>query len=264
MEVRPKKSLGQHFLKDQSLALRIVNLLEAKGEGDVIEIGPGTGILTGYLLERFKDNFYAVELDRESVDFLSIKFPELDSKIFSIDFLKFDISEKFHGNVFIIGNFPYNISTQILFRVLQYRDQVKELVGMFQREVARRITTGPGSKEYGILSVLLGAFYEMSYEITVSEKVFSPPPKVKSAVIRLVRNSVQELPCNEQTFFRIVKMSFNQRRKTLRNSLSSLVLTENRPFEMLNKRPEQLSVDEFFEVTRFIDNQIGESIDRVL
>ncbi len=257
MQVRAKKRLGQHFLTDRNLALRIVNLLEADGKGQIIEIGPGTGVLSGYLMDRFGSRFHLIEVDLESVEYLKENLPDLAPRIYAVDFLKFDLSENFKDDLFIIGNFPYNISSQILFRVLLYRNQVKEVVGMFQREVARRITSGPGSKEYGILSVLLGAFYEMSYHFTVSENVFSPPPKVKSAVIRLERNTLEKLPCDEELFFRVVKMSFNQRRKTLRNSLSSIIMPENRQTELLSYRPEQLSVEGFFELTSFIESQRG-------
>ena len=263
MHFRTKKRLGQHFLKDKNLALQIVDLLEAEGKGQIIEIGPGKGILSGYLLERFGEQFHAVEVDLESVDYLKENLPDLTPRLFSEDFLKFDLSEKFKGDLYIIGNFPYNISSQILFRVLLYRDQVKEVVGMFQREVARRISTGPGSKAYGILSVLLGAYYDISYHYSVSENVFSPPPKVKSAVIRLKRNNTTALPCDENLFFRVVKMSFNQRRKTLRNSLSTLIQQENRQADLLSFRPEQLSVESFFELTNFIDKQIGENLEGV-
>ncbi len=259
MDVRPKKRLGQHFLNDKKLALRIVDLLQAEGVGNVVEIGPGTGVLTGFLLERFGEKFHAVELDHESVEFLNSEFPGLASRIYEQDFLGMDLGTLFKDDIFIIGNFPYNISTQILFRVLKYRDQVKEVVGMFQREVARRVSSGPGSKEYGILSVLLGAFYDISFQITVSEKVFTPPPKVKSGVIRLVRNDVTKLGCSEDLFFRIVKMGFNQRRKTLRNSLSTLISADIRPDEIFNNRPEQLSVKGFLELTELIQSQDGET-----
>ena len=255
MYVRPKKSLGQHFLNDRKIAMKIVDLLKAEGSGDVVEIGPGMGVLSGELLNRFGERFHAVEIDSESVEYLTAEFSGLAPRIYQDDFLKLDLRKKFGGELFIIGNFPYNISTQILFRVLAYRDEVKEVVGMFQREVARRISTGPGSKEYGILSVLLGAYYDISYSFTVSEKVFTPPPKVKSGVLRLERNNVSRLNCDEDLFFRIVKMGFHQRRKTLRNSLSSLILQENRPEPILSFRPEQLSVDSFLELTEFIESQ---------
>lgn len=255
MDVRPKKRLGQHFLRDKNIALRIVDNLEASGGGSIIEIGPGTGVLTGYLLERYGENFHAIEVDGESVEFLNQNFPALAPRIHQQDFLRFDLSGLFTGDIFIIGNFPYNISSQILFRVLEHRDQVKEVVGMFQREVARRVSSGPGSKEYGILSVLLGAYYDISYLFTVSEKVFTPPPKVKSGVLRFKRNDMEKLPCDEGLFFSIVKMSFNQRRKTLRNSLSGIVLPGNRQNTLLEKRPEQLSVEGFIELTSFIESQ---------
>jgi len=264
MQVRPKKSLGQHFLRDKNIAQRIVDLLQASGDGNIIEIGPGTGILSGFLLDRFGSNYHAIEVDLDSVEYLKENLPDLADRIFTADFLKFDLSTEFEGDLFIIGNFPYNISSQILFRILHYRNQVREVVGMFQREVARRISSDPGSKEYGILSVLLGAFYDLSYNFTVSEKVFSPPPKVKSAVVRLQRNNIRELPCNEELFFRVVKMGFNQRRKTLRNSLSALILPENRPADLLRYRPEQLDVAGFIDLTNFIDSQSSETLEGVL
>ena len=260
MDVRPKKSLGQHFLNDKKLAVRIVDLLQALGDGAVVEIGPGTGVLSRHLLERYGDRFHAVELDHESVAYLTENLPDLSSRIFEQDFLGMDLSKIFGGDVFIIGNFPYNISTQILFRVLNYRDQVREVVGMFQREVARRVSSGPGSKEYGILSVLLGAFYNITYEITVSEKVFTPPPKVKSGVIRLERNDVAKLGCNEELFFRVVKMGFNQRRKTLRNSLATIITPDIRPSKIFDNRPEQLSVESFLELTELIQSQSSETL----
>ena len=261
MRVRAKKGLGQHFLTDKNIAQRIVSLLEAEGSGDIIEVGPGMGVLTEYLLSKFGERYHAVEIDNESVSYLNDKYPEFASRIHPVDFLKFDLSLFFPGEIFLIGNFPYNISSQILFRVLKYRKQVMEVVGMFQREVARRIITGPGSKEYGILSVLLGAYYDLSYGFSVSEQVFSPPPKVKSAVIRLARNSRENLPCDEELFFKVIKMGFNQRRKTLRNSLSTLVLPENRQADILTFRPEQLSVESFFELTSFIDSQRDKTLD---
>ena len=228
MDVRPKKRLGQHFLADRRIAERIVGQVQSAMGDTVIEIGPGTGVLTGFLLEKYGECFHAVELDGESVDFLQSKFPELSGRIYYEDFLRLDLKAKFGGQITIVGNFPYNISSQILFRVLDFRDQVTELVGMFQREVGRRVCSGPGSKEYGILSVLVSAFYETSYLFTVSENVFIPPPKVKSGVIRLERKPDIKLPCSEDLFFKIVKMGFNQRRKTLRNSLSQLILHETR------------------------------------
>ena len=263
MHIRAKKSLGQHFLTDKNLAVKIVGLLKAEAAGQVVEVGPGTGVLTGLLSERFGTRYHAVEIDRESVEYLKQAFPGLADRIHLADFLNIDLAQAFEGDIHIIGNFPYNISSQILFRVLRYRSRVKEVVGMFQREVARRIVTGPGSKEYGILSVLLGAFYDMEYQFTVSEKVFSPQPKVKSAVISLERNKVERLGCDEDLFFRIVKMGFNQRRKTLRNSLSDLINTESRPNPMFNFRPEQLSVQGFLELTDLIANQGSNTLEVV-
>jgi len=264
MDVRPKKRLGQHFLSDKKIAERIVGHLMAEEGDTVVEIGPGTGILTDILIKKFGKSLYAVEVDEESVDFLNNKYPELASRILLEDFLRINLKDKFGKELSIVGNFPYNISSQILFQVLHQKQEVKELVGMFQREVGRRVCTGPGSKEYGILSVLIGAFFEASYLFTVSEKVFIPPPKVKSGVIRLVRKEGVHLPCTERGFFRVVKMSFNQRRKTLRNSLSSLILPENRANTLFDKRPEQLSVEEFLELTEFIESQSGATLDGVL
>jgi len=255
MQVRPKKNLGQHFLKDRNIALKIVDNLQAADDITVIEVGPGTGIITGFLLDRFGERLHVVELDTESADYLDQNFPDLSGRIHQEDFLHLDLRSRFPGKIVIIGNFPYNISSQILFRVLEFRKQVIEVVGMFQREVARRIVTGPGSKEYGILSVLLAAYYDLGYLFTVSENVFIPPPKVKSGVIRLIRNNNEQLPCSEDMFFKVVKMGFNQRRKTLRNSLSGLILPAYRSNCLLDKRPEQLSVGEFIQLTEFIEAQ---------
>lgn len=249
--VKPKKNLGQHFLKDQNIARKIVDSLGAE-TSDVLEVGPGMGVLTRYLLQRPELNVRVVEIDRESVQFLNQNFPELKEHIFAEDFLKFDMTSFFAGNFNIIGNFPYNISSQIFFRVLEFRQRIPEVVGMVQKEVAERISAGPGSKTYGILSVLLQAFYNIDYLFTVSEQVFVPPPKVKSAVIKLVRNQVTTLPCNETLFFRVVKAAFNQRRKMLRNSLKELV--ESVPAEYAQKRPEQLSVADFIRLTSTIEN----------
>lgn len=261
MDVRPKKRLGQHFLADNRIADKIVRQLQSGIGETVVEIGPGTGVLTGLLLDKYGDNFHAVEVDSESVEYLRKRFPELSDRIYMEDFLKFDIRARFSGDISIVGNFPYNISSQILFRVLEYRKQVKELVGMFQREVGRRICSGPGSKEYGILSVLTGVFYDTSYLFTVSEGVFIPPPKVKSGVIRLERKNDVDLPCSEELFFRIVKMGFNQRRKTLRNSLSQLIRPDNRQNSILSKRPEELGLDGFFELAHFIESQGSATLD---
>ena len=243
--VRPKKALGQHFLVDLNIARNIVNALSTDHDV-VIEVGAGMGVLTQYLIENQLDKLQVVEIDKESVEFLKKKFPELEGHLVLGDFLKYEMPE---GNVAVIGNFPYNISSQIFFQILKYRNNVSECVGMIQKEVAERIAAGPGSKTYGILSVLLQAWYDIEYLFTVHENVFNPPPKVKSAVIRLKRNKVKELGCDEKLFVTVVKQAFNQRRKTLRNSLRSLIPAEIIDNEIFNKRPEQLSVAEFVELT---------------
>jgi len=248
--VRPKKNLGQHFLTDQNIARKIVDSLGAN-VSDVLEIGPGMGVLTQYLLQRPELNVHVVEIDRESVEYLKHNFSELKD-IWSEDFLKSDISSKFAGKFSVIGNFPYNISSQIFFKVLEMRNRVPEVVGMVQKEVAERIASKHGTKVYGITSVLIQAFFDIEYLFTVSEGVFNPPPKVKSAVIRLSRNSVMELPCNEVFFVKVVKAAFNLRRKMLRNSLKEICT--NLPEEYAEKRPEQLSVDEFLDLTCKIEN----------
>ena len=243
--VRPKKALGQHFLVDLNIARNIVNALSTDHDV-VIEVGAGMGVLTQYLIENQLDKLQVVEIDKESVEFLKKKFPELEGHLGLGDFLKYEMPE---GNVAVIGNFPYNISSQIFFQILKYRNNVSECVGMIQKEVAERIAAGPGSKTYGILSVLLQAWYDIEYLFTVHENVFNPPPKVKSAVIRLKRNNVKELGCDEKLFVTVVKQAFNQRRKTLRNSLRSMIPAEIIDNEIFNKRPEQLSVAEFVELT---------------
>ena len=249
--VKAKKHLGQHFLIDLNIAQKIVNALP-QDDLATIEIGPGTGVLTQYMIE--KDNFTAFDIDTESIEFLKEKYPQHKDKIQFQDFLEADLSHfASKGNFKVIGNFPYNISTQIMFKVLEHRSSVSSLVGMFQREVAQRIAEKPGSKTYGILSVLLQAFYKIEYLFTVSEHVFNPPPKVKSAVIRLTRNTTDKLNCNEDLFFKVIKASFNQRRKTVRNSVK--VLSGNSEVESiyLDKRAEQLSVAEFVELTNSIE-----------
>lgn len=251
--VRPKKKLGQHFLIDQNIAKKIVDSLGVNIP-DVLEIGPGTGVLTQYLLERQELNVHVIEIDQESVEYLNDNFTGIKN-IWSEDFLKADIAAKFEGNFSIIGNFPYNISSQILFRVLQLRNRIPETVGMFQKEVAERIASPHGSKKYGILSVLLQSFFDIEYLFTVSETVFNPPPKVKSAVIRLRRNNVEELPCNEAFFVKVVKAAFNLRRKMLRNSLKEICTSL--PEEYAQKRPEQLSVDDFIDLTCKIEKLEG-------
>lgn len=249
--VRPKKNLGQHFLTDQNIAKKIVESLGADTP-DVLEIGPGMGVLTQYLLQRQELNVHVVEIDRESVEYLHHNFTGIKN-IWSEDFLKADIASKFPGSFSVIGNFPYNISSQIFFRILEFRNCIPETVGMVQKEVAERIAAPHGTKTYGILSVLLQSFFDIEYLFTVSEGVFNPPPKVKSAVIRLKRNKVTELSCNEIFFVKVVKAAFNLRRKMLRNSLKEIC--KELPEEYAMKRPEQLSVDAFIDLTCKIEKQ---------
>jgi 16S rRNA (adenine1518-N6/adenine1519-N6)-dimethyltransferase len=250
--VQAKKTLGQHFLKDTAIARKIAYSLTGNGYSSVLEIGPGMGVLTGYLIERGFPDFRVVEIDNESVHYLQTHFPELKN-ILRADFLSMDIDSYFNDKLAIIGNFPYNISTQILFKALKHRDKVVEIAGMFQKEVAERICAGPGSKTYGILSVLLQAFYKTEYLFTVDEHVFSPPPKVKSGVIRLIRNDVINLGCDEVLFFRVIKACFNQRRKTLRNSVRAAFTLKREDYPEFGLRPEQLSVDQFVLLTKWID-----------
>jgi len=254
-KVSPKKHLGQHFLTDLNIAAKIVAQLTLPGGlSDVLEIGPGMGVLTQYLLQRPEYKTTVIEIDRESVAYLQQHFPQLENRIISADFLKLDLSELYPDKFAIIGNFPYNISSQIFFKVLAHRNQVMEVVGMLQKEVAERIAAPPGSKTYGILSVLLQAFYKITYNFTVHEHVFNPPPKVKSAVISLVRNDVSELPCSESLFFEVVKQSFGTRRKTLRNCLKSFQITpEISALPVFDKRAEQLSVADFIALTQLLE-----------
>ncbi len=252
--VKPKKHLGQHFLEDMSIAQRIADSLTMHGGYKrVLEIGPGTGALTQFLLE--KDYLTeVVEVDRESVQFLGMKYPEL--KVYEENFLKMDFS-KFNGEpIAVVGNFPYNISSQILFKVLEERDTVPEVVGMFQKEVAERIAEGPGSKVYGILSVLLQAYYDIEYLFTVDEDVFDPPPKVKSGVIRLVRNDIKKLDCDEKLFKTIIKATFNQRRKMVRSSIKGLLQGKIIESEFLTERPEQMSVADFIKLTNTVERAL--------
>lgn len=248
--VRPKKKLGQHFLIDQNIARKIVDSL-GTDISDVLEIGPGMGVLTQYLLEKPELNVHVVEIDKESVAYLQQNFPTL-KHIWLEDFLKADVALRFNGPFKVIGNFPYNISSQIFFRVLALRNQIPETVGMVQKEVAERIASPNGCKSYGILSVLLQTFFDIEYLFTVGENVFNPPPKVKSAVVRLKRNNVENLPCNEQFFVKVVKAAFNLRRKMLRNSLKEICT--GLPEEYAQKRPEQLSVKDFIDLTVKIEN----------
>ncbi|MBQ8424076.1 MAG: 16S rRNA (adenine(1518)-N(6)/adenine(1519)-N(6))-dimethyltransferase RsmA [Coprobacter sp.] len=256
--VKPKKFLGQHFLKDLDIARRIAETVDEYNGMPILEIGPGTGVLTQFLLEA-KHDLTVVELDRESVAYLKENFPALDGRIIEDDFLKIALDKIFPERFCVIGNYPYNISSQIFFRVLDYKDHIPCCSGMIQKEVAERMASAPGSKAYGILSVLMQAWYDIEYLFTVPEHVFEPPPKVKSAVIRMRRNAVTDLGCDERLFKTVVKTSFNQRRKTLRNSLRSLLgkecpLLEDKIFD---KRPEQLSVEQFIALTREIENHIS-------
>ncbi len=250
-KVRAKKSLGQHFLTDLSIAERIAHTLDDFRHLPVLEVGPGMGVLTQFLLEMGLD-LTVVELDSESVDYLEVAYPQLHGRIIGQDFLKMDLHELYGDKPFcVIGNYPYNISTQIFFKVLDYRDQVACCSGMLQREVAQRIAEPPGSKAYGILSVLLQAWYDIEYLFTVDEHVFNPPPKVKSGVIRLTRNSVTDLGVDERMFKRLVKLSFGQRRKMLRSSLKSVFMADPAVMErdVFRQRPEQLGVDDFIALT---------------
>jgi 16S rRNA (adenine1518-N6/adenine1519-N6)-dimethyltransferase len=252
MAVKPKKHLGQHFLKEASVAKKIADTLSLKGYDKVLEIGPGMGVLTAYLLEK-PVTTYAIEIDSESIAYLQAHFLELSDRIIKADVLKYDFSNTFGKDPFaIIGNFPYNISSQILFKCLEYRNQIPEIMGMFQKEVAERISQGPGKKAYGILSVFMQAYYDIEYLFTVDEHVFEPPPKVKSGVIRCIRNSREKLGCDEVFFKKVVKTAFNQRRKTLRNSLKSITNGVDLPERFSGERPEQLSVDDFVELTLFL------------
>jgi len=249
--IRPKKHLGQHFLHDENIARKIIGYLPDKAT-NILEIGPGTGILTKYILRNKNFNSFFLEIDPESVRFLCQTYPDIRERIISADVLEYDLS-LIPAPFTIIGNFPYNISSQILFKVIENRMVIPEVIGMFQKEVAERIASPPGSKKYGILSVLLQAYYNIDYLFTVSENVFYPPPKVQSGVILLRRNNVEKLECNEEFFIRVVKTAFNQRRKTLRNALKSLNQPDvMSPSALLDKRAEQLSVADFVFLTNAI------------
>lgn len=248
--VRPKKHLGQHFLTDKNIARNIVALVSGN-PSSIVEIGAGTGILTTFLAEQFPDHLHIIEIDIESIDYLKLHFPSLENVIRHEDFLQSNLSA-FPAPLTLIGNFPYNISSQIFFHVLDHKEYVAEVVCMIQKEVAERIAAKPGSKTYGILSVLLQAWYDIEYHFTVGEKVFNPPPKVKSAVIRLKLNTVEHLDCNEAMFTQVVKKGFNQRRKTLRNALREFLKPEIHSHPLLDKRAEQLSVNDFVLLTRLL------------
>ena len=256
MEVRAKKALGQHFLTDQSIAKRIVDTLSEGpiSRTQVLEIGPGMGVLTQYLLQRDDIDLKAVELDGESVDYLLTHFPGMQGRLLQADYLRLDMNRVFNGPYRIIGNFPYNISSQIFFKILDDKDRIPEVVCMIQKEVAERIAEKPGSKTYGILSVLLQAWYDIEYCFTVGPGAFAPPPKVHSAVIRLTRNARTDLGCDEKLFKQVVKTAFNQRRKTLRNALKPL-LQDRQDLPFMDLRAERLSVEDFVQLTRCIAGQ---------
>ena len=253
--VTPKKSLGQHFLNDISIAKKIVESLSPCQ--NILEIGPGTGILTQFLLKK-NNNLKLVEIDNESVNFLILELKINKSIIYNQDFLNLDLSKIFENNNFsVIGNFPYNISSQIVFKIIENRKLIPEMCGMFQYEVAERICENEGSKKYGIISVITKAFYETKLLFEVPNNFFSPPPKVNSAVILLKRKKNLKIDCDEKLFFKIVKLSFQQRRKTLRNSLKQINLSENlREHTIFDKRPEQLSVDQFIDLTNLINQDL--------
>ena len=255
-EVRAKKALGQHFLTDLNIAKKICDSLTERAAGDpeaVLEVGCGMGVLTQYLLQRQDITTYGAEIDSESVEYLNVHYPDFTPRLIEGDFLKMNLRERFPDGVRVIGNFPYNISSQIFFKIIENRDLVPQCVGMIQKEVAVRIAEPPGSREYGILSVLLQAWYDIEYLFTVSEKVFNPPPKVKSAVIRLRRNSTTKLGCDEALFVKVVKASFGQRRKMLRNSLKSVFGNfGGAEHPLFTTRAEQISVAQFVELTNWV------------
>jgi dimethyladenosine transferase len=260
--VKPKKNLGQHFLTDLSIAKRIADTVDACPEIPVLEIGPGMGVLTQYLVEKPRV-VKAVEIDAESVAYLYERFPKLHENILGEDFLQMDLTQIFDGKQFVLtGNYPYDISSQIFFKMLDYKDLIPCCTGMIQREVALRMAAAPGSKAYGILSVLIQAWYDVEYLFTVDENVFNPPPKVKSAVIRMTRNDVTDIGCNEQLFKRVVKTVFNQRRKMLRVSLRQ-IFNNGKPMDgfyeqdIMTKRPEQLSIPQFVELTNMVEEQLA-------
>ncbi|MBC7382064.1 MAG: 16S rRNA (adenine(1518)-N(6)/adenine(1519)-N(6))-dimethyltransferase RsmA [Bacteroidia bacterium] len=251
-QVKAKKFLGQHFLKDQNIARNIVaSLTEVYPKGDVLEVGPGMGVLTQFLLAEPTLTVWAVEVDMESVSYLNIKFPQLSSRLLMKSFLDINFEEYFQSEFSVIGNFPYYLSSQIVFNIIDNKIKVPFMVGMFQKEVAQRLCSLHGSKAYGILSVVTQAFYEVEYLFTVSETVFDPPPKVKSAVVRFSRKNVP-LGCDEKLFRTVVKVAFNQRRKKLRNSISSYGLTDEQLAEYASKRAEELSVNDFVNLTLLI------------
>ncbi|MBD1423547.1 16S rRNA (adenine(1518)-N(6)/adenine(1519)-N(6))-dimethyltransferase RsmA [Sphingobacterium chuzhouense] len=256
--VRAKKHLGQHFLNDKSAAQKIVEALEPTlGFKHVLEVGPGMGVLSDFLLQKDAYETWLIDVDDESIVFLADKYPQLDNRLIHGDFLTLDFSRFFGDKMAVIGNFPYNISSQILFKILEERQRVVQMVGMFQKEVAERCVAKPGNKEYGILSVFLQAYYDVRYLFTVKAGAFNPPPKVLSGVIKMTRNDRDRLDCDEKLFWRVVKAAFNQRRKTLRNALSAVVpkdrMSNNPLYEL---RAERLSVEDFVTLTNEIANAI--------
>ena len=260
-QVRPKKNLGQHFLTDLSIAKRIADTVDACPELPVLEVGPGMGVMTQYLVEKPRP-LRVVEIDRESVEYLNENFPKLRDNIIGDDFLRMDLRTLFDGGQFVLtGNYPYDISSRIFFKMLDNRDLIPCCTGMIQREVALRMASKPGNKQYGILSVLIQAWYNVDYLFTVEPDVFNPPPKVQSAVIRMTRNEVQHLGCNEQLFKQVVKTTFNQRRKMLRVSLKQMLPTDAPIFkehaDMLTLRPEQLSIEQFVELTNYVEDALS-------
>ncbi|MCB9013304.1 MAG: 16S rRNA (adenine(1518)-N(6)/adenine(1519)-N(6))-dimethyltransferase RsmA [Bacteroidales bacterium] len=256
--VRPKKHLGQHFLTDPGIAKRITDSLLPGGSSNLIEVGPGKGVLTEFLLSEKDFNLLPVEIDQESVDYLIDHYPGIESKLIRGDFLQLDLNELFGGESFrIIGNFPYNISSQIFFKVLDYTDQITEVVCMVQKEVAQRISSPPGNKTYGILSVLLQSWYDIEYLFTVGPGSFFPPPEVQSGVIRLTRNKRKDLGVDPAKFKQVVKLAFNQRRKMLRNSVKGMLNVDVMENVLFQRRPEQLSVEDFILLTRFIEESHG-------
>ncbi len=258
--VKAKKGLGQHFLNDISIAKEISQSIDTDiytKKTICLEIGPGMGVLTQFLITNKNIDFHAIEIDEESTSYLIKKYPEIEANLIYDDFLKFRLSENFNENLIVIGNFPYNISSQILFKLLENKQIVSQIVCMLQKEVAERITSPPGKKKYGILSVFLQAYYKTEYLFTVVETAFTPPPRVKSAVIRLVRNDTKKLDCDESMFYRVIKTTFNQRRKTIRNSLKPIINDKRFNDEILSKRPEQLSVKEFVYLTNIVSEFKG-------
>ena len=260
-EVRAKKALGQHFLTDLNIARKICDSLSGGSQEspcEVLEVGCGMGVLTQFLLKRDDIRTWGAEIDTESVEYLHVHYPDFAPRLIEGDFLKMNLAERFPEGLQLIGNFPYNISSQIFFKVLENRHLIPECVGMIQKEVAVRIAEPPGSREYGILSVLLQAWYDIDYLFTVNETVFNPPPKVKSAVIRLKRNGVEKLDCDEALFIKVVKASFNQRRKMIRNSLRAVFGNfGGEEHEFFSKRAEQLSVADFVALTQWVATHMG-------